>query len=286
MCASGVGGPATLGPPTVVELRALLRGAPDDKWLLPFLNAVARSATTTQDGSAAVEARAAAGHVAMVVASMAAVGDGAYIRLLFTIASGCCAAKAAAASQGGGSGGHERGGDGSGGVDRWLDNVAAATVVLVGPDALGLERPWRGCSEASANVLSPTRRRLGGAGHLATLAARELGRDGPFGDAGPSFLASLPCARAGGAARRGGRRREPRAGASVAGAGPAPQPGQSQSSPRFLSRSPAVVDALLADPHPVAQLQGLLAVCDRDGPAAPAQVRRDLADSPLLVNRA
>ena len=77
LCASGGGGPAPLGPSSVAELRALLCGTLVDKWLLPFLTIVALGATTTQNGSKTAAARAAAGHVAMVVASRAAVGDGA-----------------------------------------------------------------------------------------------------------------------------------------------------------------------------------------------------------------
>ena len=72
-CASGVGGQAPLGPPSVAKLRALLCGALVDKWLLPFLAAVAPDAATTHDGSAAAAARAAAEHVAVALASRAAV---------------------------------------------------------------------------------------------------------------------------------------------------------------------------------------------------------------------
>jgi hypothetical protein len=104
----------------VAELRTLLCGAPDVKWMLPCHTALTRGTTTAtasvrqrHGGSAARAARrqcgkggAATEHVAMVVASRAAHGDGANIQMLCTVTSGCCATAAAAAatSHGGGRG--------------------------------------------------------------------------------------------------------------------------------------------------------------------------------------
>jgi hypothetical protein len=55
-----------------------------------------------------------------------------------------------------------------------------------------------------------------------------------------------------------------------------------------LTRSAAVVDVLLADPSPEAQLQGLSALCARGGPAASDRVRQvaDAATSLLVAQHA
>jgi hypothetical protein len=133
----------------------------------------------------------------MVVASRAALGDGANIQLLCAITSGCFATAAAATSQSGGRGSCKQGGGGNGGVGRWSDRSdsgAAATVylaVLVGPDAQGLER-----TSAAWLQRSLGQRLFADASHveahLATLAVRVLGRDEPSGVAGQLFLAILP----------------------------------------------------------------------------------------------
>jgi hypothetical protein len=222
LCASGGGGLAPLGPSSVAELRALLCGTLVDKWLLLFLAAVARGAKTIHDGSAAAAGvRAAAGHVAVMVSSRAAVGDSACTRLLCTIALGCCAGKATATSQGGGGGGgHERGDDGSGGAGRWSENVAAATVdlaVLVGPDAQRLERTSAAWLQRSLGKLSPTLRRLRGTSRCwpsacwsATGLSGTLGHRRERGSWRPPPVVAAVAAS--------------RLPAGVAGASPAPQP--------------------------------------------------------------
>jgi hypothetical protein len=281
----------------VAELRALLCGAPDDTWLLPFLTAAARSAATGQGGGGG----AAAGHVAVVVASRAAVGDGAYLYLLCTLASGCCAAAAAAAAQGG-SGGQAVAAATADAealvaaeLRRRSDDGTAATVdlaLLVGPHAAGLERTSAAWLQRSLGQRADASQ---AEAHLATLAARVLSRDPPAGGAGQGFLGSLPLR----------VQVAPLVVAAVAAhLAPADQlawlarvlrHGQQghrsllpASLPASLTRSAAVVDVLLADPSPEAQLQGLSALCARGGPAASDRVRQvaDAATSLLVAQHA
>jgi len=281
-CAVGGSKATPLELSSVDELRNLLCNAPDDKWLLPFMTAVARCAPTV-DSSTGIGA-VVSGHVDIIVVSRPNVGDDAFLHLLCLLASRAVAYAAAVAA------GSIPINDSNktpktrpvshvvslvaAELDRRSEVGTAATVdlaLLVGEDAKGLENV---CAAWLLRNLSKRNDASSAEEHLATLTARVLDREGSSGDSGQKLLGSLPVRI---------QVAPPVVSAIAANLSPAHQSAwlagvlECGRLPAFLpfnlTKSTVIVEALLADASPQAQLQGLSALCARDGPAAIGRVQ-------------
>jgi len=291
-CAVGGTKPTPLKLSSVDDLRALLCNVPDDKWLLPFLTAVARCAATV-DSATAIGA-AASGHVDIIVASRPNVGDDAFLKLLCLLASrvvGYAAAVAAGSTP-------IKDEDKTAltrpvshvvslvatELDRRSEVGTAATVdlaQLIGEDSKGLEK------ESAAWLLRNLSMRTDASSaeeHLATLAARVLDREGSSGESGQKFLVTLPLRI---------QVASPVVTAIAVNLSPAHQSAwlarvlEHGRLPTFLpfnlTKSTVIVEALLADASPQAQLQGLSALCARDGPAPTGRLQAVVKTTKSLI---